>query len=229
MDRAIRIVVVDDHPIVREGLVAVLGTQPDMAVVGAAGTGAEGVEVVNATRPDIVLLDLEMPAMDGVEALKRMRSGYAEVRAIVFTAFDTDERIMQAVRAGAQGYLLKGTPRQEIFDAVRVVHSGRSLLHPVAASSLLRHIREGTKAAPVEEGASRRSVPALTSREQEVLGLLARGLQNKEMAVELEVSIRTVKYHVSSILNKLNAGNRTEALAIAMQQGLVSQPHDGGA
>jgi DNA-binding NarL/FixJ family response regulator len=229
MDRGIRIVVVDDHPIVRDGLVAVLGTQPDMGVVGTAGTGAEAVQVVGEMKPDIVLLDLEMPGMDGVEALTQMRRAYPDVRAIVFTAFDTDERIMQAVKAGAQGYLLKGTPRQEIFDAVRIVHSGRSLLHPVAASSLLRHIRKGTEAATPEERARTRTVATLTGREAEVLGLLARGLQNKEMAVELDVSIRTVKYHVSSILNKLNAGNRTEALAIALQQGLVTQARDGGA
>ena len=219
----IRLLVADDHPIVRDGLVAVLGTQPDLLVVGAAATGAEAVEMAGALNPDVALLDLEMPEMDGAEALTQIRSANPSIRAIVFTAFDTDERIMQAVRAGAQGYLLKGTPREEIFSAIRVVHSGGSLLHPVAASSLLRHFREGPDSANGEEGQERPAPEqALTARELEVLRLLARGLQNKEMASELNVSIRTVKFHISSILSKLGAGNRTEALAIALQQGLVA-------
>jgi NarL family two-component system response regulator LiaR len=192
--------------------------------VGTAATGAEAVEMAGALQPDVALLDLEMPEMDGAEALAQIRSGYPSIRAIVFTAFDTDERIMQAVRAGAQGYLLKGTPREEIFRAIRVVHAGGSLLHPVAASSLLRHIREGADN-PGDEDVQERRAPeqALTSRELMVLRLLARGLQNKEMAAELNVSIRTVKFHISSILSKLGAGNRTEALAIAIQQGLVAR------
>jgi DNA-binding NarL/FixJ family response regulator len=215
----IRIVVADDHPVVRDGLVAILGTQPDFLVVGAAASGAEAVRLVDTLQPDLVLLDIEMPGMDGVEALKRLRAAQPGVRTIIFTAFDTDERIMQAVRAGAQGYLLKGAPREDLFNAIRVVDSGGSLLHPVAASSLLRHIRDG-----YEDAAGDRSAhnSALTGREVEVLHLLARGLQNKEIAVELDVSVRTVKFHITNILHKLNAGNRTEALAIAAQQGLIS-------
>jgi DNA-binding NarL/FixJ family response regulator len=220
----IRLLVADDHPIVRDGLVAVLGTQPDLLVVGAAATGAEAVELAGALKPDVALLDLEMPEMNGAEALRQIRSAYPSIRAIVFTAFDTDERIMEAVRAGAQGYLLKGAPREEIFRAIRVVHSGGSLLHPVAASSLLRHIREGADTDASEEKPRHDApVQALTSREIEVLRLLSRGLQNKEMATELNVSIRTVKFHISSILSKLGAGNRTEALAIAIRQGLVTR------
>jgi DNA-binding NarL/FixJ family response regulator len=220
----IRLLVADDHPIVRDGLVAVLGTQPDLLVVGAAATGAEAVEMAGALRPDVALLDLEMPEMDGAEALRQLRRAYPSIRAIVFTAFDTDERIMEAVRAGAQGYMLKGAPREDIFRAIRVVYSGGSLLHPVAASSLLRHIREGTDTDTDEEKPGHDApAQALTSREVEVLRLLSTGLQNKEMAAELNVSIRTVKFHISSILNKLGAGNRTEALAIAIRQGLVAR------
>jgi DNA-binding NarL/FixJ family response regulator len=205
---------------VRDGLVAILGTQSDFQVVGMASGGAEAVQMASTLQPDLVLLDIEMPGMNGVEALKMMRAAQPNIRTIIFTAFDTDERILQALRAGAQGYLLKGAPREELFNAIRVVHSGSSLLHPVAASSLLRHIRDGQEGNPAESHPEHDST--LTAREVEVLRLLAKGLQNKEIAAELKVSVRTVKFHVTNILGKLNAGNRTEALAIAAQQGIIS-------
>jgi DNA-binding NarL/FixJ family response regulator len=207
----IRILVADDHPIVRDGLIAILGTQPDFEVVGKASTGVEVVNQVQALQPDVVLLDLEMPEMDGVEALRRLREIGSPTRALVFTAFDTDERIVGAVQAGAQGYLLKGAPREEIFNAVRVVYAGGSLLQPVVASKLLRQVVQ-------EHGVE---ADALTPREQNVLQLLAQGLQNKEIAAELVITERTVKFYVSSILSKLGAGNRTEAVTIAVQRGLV--------
>src|SRR5688572_10474308 len=134
MSVPIRILVADDHPVVRDGLTAILGTQSDLEVVGEAAAGAETVQLAATLRPDVILLDLEMPGMDGVEALMRLREANPEVRVIVFTAFDTDERILNAVKAGAQGYLLKGAPREELFNAIRVVHSGGSLLQPVIAS-----------------------------------------------------------------------------------------------
>jgi DNA-binding NarL/FixJ family response regulator len=210
----IRILVVDDHPIVRDGLLAILGTQTDFAVVGEAGTGADAVRLSHTLNPDVVLLDLEMPGMDGVEALQQMRKLCPDVRVIVLTAFDTDERIVGAVRAGAQGYLLKGTPREEIFRAIRVVSKGGSLLEPLVASKLMHHLESGAQqpARPSEE---------LTEREREVLQLLAQGRTNKEIAASLVISERTVKFHVSSILAKLNVGNRTEAVTLAAQQGLV--------
>ena len=212
MDRSIRILVVDDHPLLRDGLIAVLGTQPDFDVVGEAGSGAEAVSKAGELRPDVVMLDLEMPGMDGVEALELMRQDNPDARVIVFTAFDTDERILTAVQAGAQGYILKGAPRDQVFDAVRVVHAGGSLLEPVVASKLLRRV--STAAGP---DASAR----ITPRELEVLGLLARGLQNKEIANDLGITERTVKFHVGSILRKLDAGNRTEAVTSAVQRGLI--------
>jgi len=212
----IRIVVADDHPIVREGLAAVLSTQPDFDIVGQVGSGAEVVTRVTELEPDVLLLDLEMPDMDGVEALRRLREAQVPVRVIVFTAYDTDERILGAVRAGAQGYLLKGVPREEVFQAIRVVHAGNSLLQPIVASRLLRQVSQaGTTGVD--------GVRALTARELDVLRLLMRGLQNKEIAHELVVTERTVKFHVSSILMKLGAGNRTEAVAIATKQGIISR------
>jgi DNA-binding NarL/FixJ family response regulator len=209
---SIRILVADDHPVVRDGLVAILSTQPDFEVVGEAGTGAEAVERAETLRPDVMLLDLEMPELDGVEVLRRLNQSNPEVRVIVFTAFDTDERILGAVQAGAQGYLLKGAPRKELFEAVRVVQAGGSLLQPVVASKLLRQVSHQNQITEID---------ALTPRELEVLSLLGQGLQNKEIAAELVISERTVKFHVSSIMSKLGAGNRTEAVSLAAQQGLI--------
>jgi len=209
---SVRILLADDHPVVRDGLALMLSTQPDFEVVGAVESGRAALEQAQALQPDVVLLDLEMPEMDGVEALRALQAVCPGARALVFTAFDTDERILAALRAGARGYLLKGAPRDELFNAVRVVSQGGSLLQPVVASKLLQRM-----AAPVEPPAD-----ALTGREQEVLQLLAEGKANKEIAAALVISERTVKFHVSSILSKLGAGNRTEAVRLAVQRGMVS-------
>jgi DNA-binding NarL/FixJ family response regulator len=206
--------VADDHPVVRDGLVAIVGTRPDFEVVGEAGTGREAVEQYQALAPDVVFLDLEMPEMDGVAVLRALRQHDPNVKVIIFTAFDTDERIVDAVRAGAAGYLLKGSPREDVFRAVQVVYAGGSLLQPVVASKLIRSMSQSKEEPELPE--------ALTPREEDVLLLLAQGLQNKEIAAELVISERTVKFHVSSILSKLDAGNRTEAVAIAAQHGLVT-------
>ncbi len=208
----IRILLADDHPIVRDGLRAILGTQPDFEVVGEAAHGAEVLRQVDALRPDLLLLDLEMPRMDGVETLRHLRTTHPQVRVLVFTAFDTDERIMGALRAGAQGYLLKGTPREELFAAIRVVHEGGSLLQPIVAAHLIRRVVDPPSPAVHE---------SLTPREHEVLELLAQGLQNKEIAAALAITQRTVKFYVSAVFHKLGAGNRTEAVTIAAQRGLV--------
>lgn len=211
----IRILVADDHPIVRDGLVAVLSTQPDFEVIGEAADGRQVVEQALAFQPDVILLDLEMPGVDGVQALEQLRKLGQPVRAVVFTAFDTDERILSALRAGAKGYLLKGAPREELFNAVRVVHAGGSLLQPVVASRLLERFSEAVPlmAAPEQ----------LTPRELEVLAWVAQGHPNKEIAERLAISQRTVKFHVSSIMGKLGAANRTEAVALAVQHGLIER------
>ena len=229
----IRILLADDHPIVREGLRAVLETQPDFEVVGTpkqAASGDEALQLAMELQPDILLLDLEMPVMDGVETIRRLRQqlrlepgrgdGFRP-RIIVFTAFDNDERIIAALAAGANGYLLKGAPREDIFSAIRITMQGGSLLQPVVASKLLRHVGQQTLSASSASQQSA-SYETLTERELEVLGLLAQGMPNKEIAAHLTISERTAKFHVSSIMGKLGATNRTEAVSLAAQRGLIS-------
>jgi DNA-binding NarL/FixJ family response regulator len=211
-DAKIRVLVADDHPMLREGLVAVLNTQQDFEVVGEAADGSEVVRLAERLNPDVILLDLEMPGVDGVAALEKLRSAGSEARTIVFTAYDTDERILGALRAGARGYLLKGASRTEIFDAIRTVHAGGSLLQPVVTNKLLQTMSREER---------REETEPLTPREIEVLALLSQGLQNKEISARLFISERTVKFHVSSLMHKLGAENRTESVTIAAQRGLI--------
>ncbi len=220
----IRILLADDHPIVREGLRAVLETQPDFEVIAEAASGDEALRLALTTMPDILLLDLEMPVMDGVEATRRLRQQRPDARVIVFTAFDNDERIIHAVQAGANGYLLKGAPRDEIFRAIRVTMEGGSLLQPVVASKLLRHVGTQQPASGSAQSPNHQMLPfeQLTERELEVLNLLAQGMPNKEIAAQLVISERTAKFHVSSIMGKLGATNRTEAVSLAAQRGLIT-------
>jgi two-component system, NarL family, response regulator LiaR len=241
----IRILLADDHPIVREGLRAVLETQPEFEVIAEAANGDETLRLSRTLQPDIILLDLEMPFMDGVETIRRLhlqhsqhaqqaqQSGQSMPRIIVFTAFDNDERIIHAVQAGADGYLLKGAPRDEIFNAIRVTIKGGSLLQPIVASKLLRHMgQQSLPGSPVQPSPpSSNAAPnahglppqeSLTERELEVLNLLAQGMPNKEIAAHLVISERTAKFHVSSIMGKLGATNRTEAVSLAAQRGLIT-------
>ena len=225
----IRILLADDHPIVREGLRAVLETQADFEVIAEAARGDEALRLALALQPDILLLDLEMPIMDGVETIRRLRQQQPAARIIVFTAFDNDERIIHAVQAGANGYLLKGAPREEIFKAIRITMEGGSLLQPVVASKLLRHMGHqspvtGSQSSFSHHLTTQQEPPdeALTERELEVLNLLAQGMPNKEIASQLVISERTAKFHVSSIMGKLGATNRTEAVSLAAQKGLIT-------
>jgi DNA-binding NarL/FixJ family response regulator len=203
----IRILVVDDHPIVREGLVAVLEDQPDFEVVGSVGAAEEAIPQIERLKPDVVLLDLELSGMSGVEAIPQLTPA---ARVIVFTAYDSDERVFGALRAGASGYLLKGATAEEIARAIRVVQRGGSYLEPRVAAKVLAQVGSGS-----------RPSSALSAREREVLRLVADGLSNKQVAHTLAITERTVKFHMTSIFNKLGAENRAQATALAIQRGLL--------
>lgn len=205
----IRIVVIDDHPVVREGLVASLEDDPEFDVVGAAGTIEEALPLVTSRRPEIILLDLELPGIDGLAAIPVLAAAYADARILILTAYDTDERVLGAVRGGAKGYLLKGAPLDEIARAIRAVHAGETYLEPRIATKVV-----------AELGPGRRS-GVLSRREREVLRLVAGGQSNKQIAQALGITERTVKFHVTSVLNKLGAENRAQAVALAGQRGLL--------
>lgn len=211
--KQIRVLIVDDHPVVREGLAGMLATQPDLDVVGEAANGLEGVKLAHSLNPDLILMDLQMPNMDGAAAIRQIRKELPDCRILVLTAFDTDERILHSIEAGAQGYLLKGAPRDELFRAIRVVAEGGSLLQPSVAAKLLNRVGQMLKQDEATEH--------LTDREMEVLRLLVRGNRNKEIAEQLIISERTVKFHVGVIFQKLSVSNRAEAVSKAIQAGLV--------
>jgi DNA-binding NarL/FixJ family response regulator len=196
--------------------VAILSTQADFDVVAQADSGDELIIKTRQYQPTVVVTDLEMPGIDGVDAIRTLHKELPHVAFIAFTAFDTDERIVGAVQAGAKGYLLKGAPRDDVFKAIRVVSKGGSLLEPTVATKLLQHM--SGESASAQDGLPE----ALTEREMEVLQLLGTGMTNKEIGSELFITERTVKFYVSAILGKLNASNRTEAVTIAMQRGLIS-------
>lgn len=204
----IRILLVDDHPVVRDGLVAVLEDETDFQIVGSVGTVDETLLFVSRLRPDVILLDLELPGTGGIDALPRLAEASPDSRVIVFTAYDADERVMAAIKGGAKGYVLKGAAAGEIVQAVRAVHAGGSYLTPRVAAKVMAQVA-GPRPA------------SLTGRERQVLRLVAEGLATKQIARRLGISERTVKFHVTSVLNKLGAENRAQAVAVASQRGLI--------
>jgi DNA-binding NarL/FixJ family response regulator len=206
----IRLVVVDDHPIVRQGLVGVLEDEADLEVVGAFGSARVALGQVRQLQPDVVLLDLEMPDLDGVAAIPEFLAARGDLAILVFTAYDTEERVLGAIRAGARGYLLKGASSEEIARAVRQVHSGGSYLEPRVAARVMAQMQT-----------PRRSSTTLSGREREVLRLVAEGLPTKQIARSLTITERTVKFHINSIFHKLGAENRAQAVALAAQRGLL--------
>jgi DNA-binding NarL/FixJ family response regulator len=206
----IRILVVDDHPVVREGLVAVLGDQADFEVVGSAGSAEEGLPLARRELPEVALLDLELPGLDGVGAISQFAEAVPGVSVIVLTAYGTDERVFGALRAGARGYLLKGAPVEEIARAIRVVHGGGSYLEAQVAAKVMS-----------EFSGHRRRGSLLTERERQVLRQVRDGLSNKQIARALGISERTVKFHLNSVFTKLDVENRARAVAVGLEEGLL--------
>jgi DNA-binding NarL/FixJ family response regulator len=216
----IRIAVIDDHPIVRDGLVAVLGDEPDFEVAGTAASAEDGLRLVALKRPDVILLDLELPAASGIESLPHFLEAAPEAKVVVFTAYDSEERVLGALRAGARGYLLKGAPSAEIARAIRTVHAGGSHLDPRVAATVVAELSgQGSNAGRAQRRDGQST--ALSERERQVLRLVADGRSNKEIARTLAIAERTAKFHVTSVMNKLGAENRAQAAVLAVQRGLL--------
>jgi NarL family two-component system response regulator LiaR len=209
----IRVLIVDDHAIVRQGLRTFLELQPDIEVVGEAENGLDAVEQAGQSQPDVVLLDLVMPHMDGIEATRKILASCPRSKVLILTSFGDDDKVFPAIRAGALGYLLKDIPPAELVKAVREAHAGKAQLHPDIARKLMAEVA-GREEKPAPEP------DALTARESEVLGLIARGYTNQQIARELTLSEKTVKSHVSSILSKLGVADRTQAAIYALKQGI---------
>ena len=201
----IRVLVVDDHHVVRQGLVALLRTVPDMNVIGEASDGKQAVEMYRQHRPDVTVMDLRLPVMSGVDAIREIRREFAPARIIVLTTFDGDEDIYRALQAGARGYLLKDMLGDDLTDAIRAVHAGKSKIPAAIAQRL----------------AERVSGPDLTPREMDVLRLIVAGRSNKEIGRDLFISEATVKTHINSLLSKLGVSDRTQAATTALQRGIV--------
>jgi DNA-binding NarL/FixJ family response regulator len=210
----IRVLVVDDHPVVRSGLSGMLSVTDDISVVGEAGDGAEALALVESTLPDVVLMDLRMPRMDGVAATGAIVSGYPSTRVLVLTTYDTDTEILHAVEAGAAGYLLKDTPHAELLNGIRAAARGETVLAPPVAARLMSRLR--TPAAPAAAQPS--------PRELEVLAAVARGLSNAEIGRELFIGEATVKTHLQRLFAKLDVDDRTRAVTVAIERGLLPSP-----
>jgi NarL family two-component system response regulator LiaR len=210
----IRVLIADDHAIVRKGICALLATEPEIEVVGEAEEGREAITQARRLSPDVILMDLVMPRVDGLEAIRHITASQPEARILVLTSFDGDDKVFPAIRAGALGYLLKDTGPDELIRAIQQVHRGESSLHPTVARKLLREVSRPTgKAAEPDP---------LTQREMEVLRLVANGWSNREVADRLHISEATVRTHVSNILGKLNLCSRTQAALYALREGLAS-------
>jgi DNA-binding NarL/FixJ family response regulator len=206
-DSRIRVLVVDDHPVLRDGIAAIVGGQPDMTIAGEAANGMEAIERYSALRPDVTLMDLQMPGMEGTDAIRLIRKEFPRARIVVLSTYAGDVEVQRALEAGASGYLLKSGPRAELLDAIRAVHAGRRCIPPAIAVEIAEHLGDDT----------------LTERELEVLQKVAAGRSNKIAADELRISEETVKTHIKKILAKLAASDRTHAVTIAMKRGILGR------
>lgn len=216
---SVRVLVVDDHAIVRKGIRALLVTEQSIQVVGEAANGSEAVVLAQSLRPDVILMDIVMPEMDGLEAIRRITEQQPEIRILVLTSFAGVDMVLPAIKAGALGYLLKDSGPQELVQAIQQVHRGNSSLHPAIARKLLQEISEPSSSGP--------DVGSLTEREVTVLKLVAQGFSNRDIANELTVSEATVRTHVSHILAKLDLSSRTQAALYALRRGIVSLNDEG--
>lgn len=215
MTHKIRLLLVDDHALLREGIRAFLTTRPDVELVGEAQNGEEGVRLALELRPDVILMDLLMPGMDGIEATRRILAHNPSARILALTSFAADDQITLAIQAGACGYLLKESTAEQMLQAVRDVFEGRAAVHPIVLDKLFRTLQSAALPSP----------DALTGKEREVLALLAQGLSNHQIAQRLSLSEWTVRTHVRNILGKLHVQNRTQAALYALRQGLAHPPH----
>ena len=216
----IRVLLVDDHALVRQGLRMFMELQPDMEVVGEGCNGEEAVELSSLLKPDVILLDLVMPGMDGVEATRRILAHNARARVLILTSFSDDDRLFPAIQAGAQGYLLKDIQPIELIQAVRAMHQGKTQLHPDVARRLMTAFAQVKPTLPPKTDPIQQELAGLTAREREVLDLIARGLTNREIAEKMVISEKTVKTHVSNLLDKLGLEDRTRTAIWALKHGL---------
>jgi DNA-binding NarL/FixJ family response regulator len=211
----IRVLIADDHPIVRQGLEILINSQSDMRLIGQATNGNEALTLIQESKPDVVVMDLKMPVMDGLSALEKIKKSDPEIPVLVLTSFPDDEMVISTIQRGANGVMLKDSSPEQLINAIRDVVHGQNPLHPSVAHKLILKIRQSTAPAPVD--------PTLTNREIDVLKCVAQGLSNREIALKLSISTRTVTTHVRNILDKLRLDNRTQAALYAVEHEIVKK------